>query len=64
MTWKYDPNHWPFVWRIHQLLVNYLHIGPIMQSFDDFCVNYMNKIMKKQLCGQLIKVLNAFVTSL
>ena len=34
MTWTHFLNYWPFVWGIHQLLVDSPHKGSVMQSFD------------------------------
>ena len=36
IKWKHFPGYWPFVWGIHQSLVNSPHKGPWMRSFDVF----------------------------
>ena len=35
MTCKRFPHHWPFVRRIHQLLMAFLHQCSVIQTFDD-----------------------------
>ena len=38
MTWKCCLHNWPFVRGIHQsLMVDSLHKGPVMQTFDIYC---------------------------
>ena len=34
MTWKHIQHYWPFVRGIHQSLVDSLHKGPVILSFD------------------------------
>ena len=36
ITWKCFLHYWPFVWGIHQWLVDSPHKGPVMQHFEVF----------------------------
>ena len=53
MTWKRFPNYCPCVWGIHRLLVDSLHKGPVMLSFD-VCFAFvfvisLDKLLNKRL---------------
>ena len=55
MTWIYFFYHWPFVQGINQLLKDSQHRGPAMQSFVDFCIVSLDKLLKKYLSDQYNK---------
>ena len=49
IKWKYSLHNWPFVWGIHQWLVNSPHKGQVTWSFDVFFDLCLNKRFSKQL---------------
>ena len=48
IKWKHFPHYWPFVWGIHQWLVNSPHKRPVTQSFDVLFDLRLNKWLSKQ----------------
>ena len=53
MTWKYFQHYWPFVKGIHQLLVDSLHKGPVMHSFNVFFVMNQKKLINSWVSSDL-----------
>ena len=48
MIWKTFLYYWPFVQGIHQSLVDSQHKGTVIQSFDGFLIESLNKPLYKQ----------------
>ena len=46
-----EKSYWPFVRGIHQWLVDSLHKGPVMWTFDISIVVSLNNLLNKQLSG-------------
>ena len=36
MTWAHFPQYWPFLWEIHESLMDSPHKGQIVHTFDEF----------------------------
>ena len=41
------PHYWPFVLGIQRSPLDSNHKGPVMQSYDDFCIVRLNKLLHK-----------------
>ena len=52
MSWIHFLNYWHFARGIHQLLLVSPHKRLVIQSFDVFIVDSMNKLLNKQLTCQ------------
>ena len=51
IKWKHFPHYWPFVWGIHQSLVNSLYKGQWRRSLMFSLICTLNKWLSKQSCG-------------